>query len=353
MKFSAGMIVLNGMPWIPYLLKNLYPIMDEILIVEGAVEPAAEFATPDGHSRDETVAAIRAFPDPERKIKLIQKQGFWPEKTEMSQAYAEAATGDYLWQVDVDEFYHLRDAVFLKNYLCQHPEIEAVSLRWFQFFGGFQGYLRGGRDNWYGEEIWRIFRWKPDYRYVEHRMPTVVNAQGIDTRDLTILRGRDLARKYGIYIYHYSYVFPSQAQWKSTYYERQGQYIWWDVQPTQWYKDHYLRYTPWRVHIHKRPLSWLEPFRWEHPPEIQELQHDLQTGKIQMEQRDSADINRVLGSWRWRCWQWIGRLDVVIWRIYNRPIRALLRPLVRPVRARFFGYDYSKPSPKPRKWDYQ
>ena len=32
--------------------------------------------------------------------------GFWPgEKDEQSRAYASRATGDYLWQVDVDEFY--------------------------------------------------------------------------------------------------------------------------------------------------------------------------------------------------------------------------------------------------------
>ena len=32
--------------------------------------------------------------------------GFWPgEKLEQSQAYAKRATGNYLWQVDIDEFY--------------------------------------------------------------------------------------------------------------------------------------------------------------------------------------------------------------------------------------------------------
>jgi hypothetical protein len=352
MKFSAGMIVLNGMPWMPYILKNLYPVMDELIIVEGAVELAAEFATPDGHSLDETVSVIRAFPDPERKIKLIQKHGFWPEKTEMSQAYAEAAAGDYLWQVDVDEFYHQKDVLFLKQYLHEHPEYEAVSLRWYQFFGGFNAYLRGGRDNWYGEAWWRIFRWKPGYRYTQHRIPTVVNEDGVDVREIGILRGRDLAHRHGIYIYHYSYVFPFQAQSKTTYYERQGQYRWWKVNPTEWYKNHYERYTPWRVHLHRRPLSWLEPFKGSHPPEITALIQDLAANKIQIAQRDSADINRVVLSWRWRLWQWIGRADVILWRLYNRPIRALLRPLVRPLRARFFGYDYTQPEPTPGKWDY-
>ena len=34
------------------------------------------------------------------------ENGFWPgEKDEQSRAYAARATGDYLWQVDVDEFY--------------------------------------------------------------------------------------------------------------------------------------------------------------------------------------------------------------------------------------------------------
>jgi len=38
------------------------------------------------------------------------RDGFWPgEKDEQSRAYAERATGDWLWQVDVDEFYHPTD----------------------------------------------------------------------------------------------------------------------------------------------------------------------------------------------------------------------------------------------------
>lgn len=337
MKFSAGMIVLNGMPFVPYILKNLYPVMDEIIIVEGAVELAAQFATPEGHSRDETVAAIKNFPDPERKIKLIQKQGFWSEKLEMSQAYGQVAKGDYLWQVDVDEFYHAKEVRFLQNYLCQHPEIEAVALNWYAFYHGFNSYVRGGKEGINGEEVWRIFRWKPGYQWVDHRPPTVINQTGLDTREIGHLRGW----QHRVRIYHYSYVFPAQVEWKIVYYEKQGMYQWRNVQPTDWYKNHYLHYTPYRVHIHRRPMSWLEPFRGEHPPEIYELM------------QNSPNENRVLSSWRWRVWQTLGRIDVLLWRFWNRQIRPLLRPLVRLIRARFLGYDYSVPSPPPRKWDYR
>ena len=53
--------------------------------------------------------------EPEDELVIVTAEddghpnGFWPgEKDEQSRAYAKRATGDYLWQVDIDEFYHIR-----------------------------------------------------------------------------------------------------------------------------------------------------------------------------------------------------------------------------------------------------
>ena len=97
-RISFGMIVLNGEPFLRYNLRSLYPFAHEIIIVEGAVPGASLVATEDGHSIDGTLAALKSFKsseDPENKIRIIQKDGFWREKDEMSFAYAENATGDY------------------------------------------------------------------------------------------------------------------------------------------------------------------------------------------------------------------------------------------------------------------
>src|SRR5579884_2140828 len=105
---SFGIIVLNGEPFTRYCLRALYPFAHQILVVEGACHRARASASADGHSIDGTLEVLQRFQeleDPERKIQIITKQGYWSEKDEQSQAYAERATGDLLWQVDIDEFY--------------------------------------------------------------------------------------------------------------------------------------------------------------------------------------------------------------------------------------------------------
>ena len=98
-----------------YTLRSLYPYAHEIIVVEGAAPGAVNIATPDGHSRDGTLEVLRRFKadeDPDGKVTDRDRRGrrspdgFWPgEKDEQSRAYATRATGDYLWQVDIDEFY--------------------------------------------------------------------------------------------------------------------------------------------------------------------------------------------------------------------------------------------------------
>ncbi len=112
---SFGMIVLNGEPFLRYNYRALYPFAQQIIVVEGAAPAAASIATADGHSTDGTLEVLRrlkAEEDPEDKLLIVTAEdegypnGFWPgEKHEQSRAYARRATGDYLWQVDVDEFY--------------------------------------------------------------------------------------------------------------------------------------------------------------------------------------------------------------------------------------------------------
>jgi len=334
MRFSAGIIVLNGMPWLPWLLRSLYPLMDEIVVVEGAVISAAHSATPDGRSLDGTAAALAAFPDPDRKITRIQKKGFWDEKDAMSAAYAEACTGDYLWQVDGDEFYKAADVRWIQNYLRRNPEVGAVSFKTLNFFGGVRAVVKGGYFAYGADQFWRLFKWGRGYRYATHRPPTVLAPNGADLRDGATLTGNQLAHEHGIYLYHYSYVLPAQVQYKTRYHQTLGRYhrI---QQHTRWYADHFEHFTPWRVQMQPRPLSWLEPFQGEHPPEIQALL--AQDPRL----ATRPQIARVIDSrWRWRVWQTLGRLDCIAWKAYDQWLRPRLRPWVRPIRARFFGYRY-------------
>ena len=60
-RITFGMIVLNGEPFVRYNLRALYPFAHQIIVVEGAAPAAAGIATPEGHSIDGTLAALKQF----------------------------------------------------------------------------------------------------------------------------------------------------------------------------------------------------------------------------------------------------------------------------------------------------
>lgn len=163
-RITFGIIVLNGHPFTRDRLA-LYPFAHQIIVVEGATKNAAAIAGSDGHSTDGTLETLRDFKvreDPQDKLIIVTAEdeghpnGFWPgEKDEQSRAYARRATGDYLWQVDVDEFYKSRDMQAVLDMLRDRPDITAVSFKQIAFWGGFEyvtdgWYLRRARTSFTG-----------------------------------------------------------------------------------------------------------------------------------------------------------------------------------------------------------
>ncbi|MCD4761346.1 glycosyltransferase family 2 protein [bacterium] len=219
-KISFGIIVLNGEPFIKYDLRSLYRFAYEIIIVEGATKNSKANASDDGHSVDATLEVLQEFKakeDPENKIKIITKNGFWSGKDEQSQAYAQAAKGNYLWQVDIDEFYKKEDVTKIITMLAQDPVITAVSFKQITFFGSpnykvDSWYLRAGADVYH-----RLFKWGKSYKYKTHRPPTVVDDKGRDLRGVKWVRAKNLEKR-NIYLYHYSLLFPKQVEEKARYY---------------------------------------------------------------------------------------------------------------------------------------
>jgi glycosyltransferase involved in cell wall biosynthesis len=336
-KVSFGMIVLNGEPFIRYNLRALYPFAHQIIVVEGASPGAADTASPSGHSTDNTQYVLQDFKtheDPEHKLTIVTAEdegypnGIWPgEKHEQSRAYAKRATGDYLWQVDVDEFYKPQDLRIVMEMLREDDSISALSFKQITFWGGFDyvadsWFLRRG---WCANGIHRVFKWGPGYHYVTHRPVTVHNAQGDDLRGLNWIKGGALARK-GIYMYHYSLLFPKQVLEKCGYYKQAD----WSrrSEAVQWAKENFLKLrNPYRIHnVYEYP-SWLERFRGNHPPEIEYLEADLRAGRIEIALRPIDDIERLL--------------QLPTYRLGCAGLR-LLEPLSRWWRPGFFGREHIK-----------
>lgn len=293
-RVSFGMIVLNGEPFLRYNLRALYPFAHEIIVVEGAAPAAHASATPDGHSLDGTLETLHRFKgeeDPENKLIIVTKDGFWSEKDEMSQAYAARATGDYLWQIDSDEFYMPEDMQAVLELLHDDPSITAVSFPMITFWGD----IHTVADSWYlrrGAGIFhRLFKWGKGYHYKTHRPPTVLDEQGRDTRKLHWLNGAAM-RARGVFLYHYSLLLPLQVVRKSDYYTNH-----FDAAYNKWAEQHYLRLNnPFRVHNVFTYPSWLERYEGKHPPQVLALWDDLQRGVWNMETRPMADAQALLNS---------------------------------------------------------
>lgn len=101
MKISFCIIVYNEAELIHQQLTNLYSHAHEIIVVIGRV---LEFGDRFPKKADNTKAVAESFPDPEKKITVIHKET-WGSKENMVATYYKAATGDYVWHVDSDEFY--------------------------------------------------------------------------------------------------------------------------------------------------------------------------------------------------------------------------------------------------------
>ena len=301
---SFGIIVLNGEPFTRYCLRALYPHAHQIIVVEGACPGSKSVASQNGHSTDGTLSVVRDFcsnEDPQHKLMLVTaedegyKDGFWlGEKDEMSRAYASRANGDYLWQVDVDEFYHGEAIEKIKKVLVDDPSISAVSFRQVQFWGGFR-YLV---DSWIlrrgGHDFHRLFKWGVGYVYTNHRPPTVIDEEGRDLRSLNWLRAAQ-TYKMNIILHHYSFVFPKQVQDKAQYYKNAP----WSMRKDAewWANDVFMKLKdPFRVFSVYKDISWLIRFRGEHPDPITALIHDLNEGVVHTQLRPTNDIEKLLNN---------------------------------------------------------
>lgn len=312
-RITFGIIVLNGEPFVHYNLSALYPFAHEIIVVEGASPEAAHAASPDGHSTDRTLEILHRFKaqeDPKHKITLITAEneghldGFWPgEKDQQSQAYARRATGDWLWQVDIDEFYHAQDMRRVMDHLQSHPETTCLTFQAYHFWGGFDYLIDGGlhRSIRFQGEPWgayrRVFKWKPGYTYVGHRPPRIADANG---NEVTHQHKCNIARLWRYdppMMYHYSGVFPFQLRFKGQYYANQGWAHARDlVNKFESVLKQVDRSNGLRVVDHFGSYNWLQRFERKHPAVIDQLRHDIQNGIVPVESRRTDDIEQLLAD---------------------------------------------------------
>ncbi len=330
-RISFGIIVLNGEPFIKYLLRQIYRHAYEIIVVEGGSSKAANYA-PSGHSTDNTLSILEEFrkdEDYEHKLKVVTRNGFWNEKDEQSQAYASIASGDYLWQVDVDEFYKDQDIDRIRILLKNNPKIDAISFRQITFWGSIHYYVDGFKlraDN--SSQYHRLFKWRKGYTYVSHRPPTVIDDQGNNLRDKRWMSASKI-EKLGIYLYHYSLLFPNQVIEKSTYYSTlwNSQAVGYLQGSDRWALKCYMTLDhPFHVHNSYESISWLKRFHGKHPEQIEVLMKDIKNVAIDIEVRNTSDIERILSN---RYYRYTSKILEIVANILRIPFINLIRKFIK------------------------
>jgi hypothetical protein len=307
-RITFGIIVVNGEPFTRYTLRSLYPFAHQIIIVEGGHEGARSVCTSDGHSTDGTLETLHRFKteeDPEGKLEIVTRDGFWPQKDELgrdrtpqSRAYADRATGDYLWQVDIDEFYRPEDLRLVMDMLAADRGITAMSFNVLPFWGALDYLIDGWKWRRGDQTFHRLFKWREGYRYLTHEPPTVVDERGRDLRDQRWVSGEAMSRR-GVYLYHYCHLFPSQVRDKTLIYKLEKPMECAEI--LDWAENSYFRLGhPFHIERHYWYPSWLVRYEGAHPPEAVRMVADVRAGVVEGELRDNHDVESLLSSWWYR-----------------------------------------------------
>lgn len=323
-KITFGIIVLNGEPFTRYNLRALYPFAHEIIVVEGSSLNAAISARSDGHSVDGTLEILRQFKideDLDQKITIVTAEdegysdGFWPgEKDEQSQAYAKRATGNWLWQVDIDEFYREDDMERVIDLLTTTPSITAVTFPEIPFWGSFDVRCDGILLRLEYSKVHRLFKWEYGYTMITHRPPTVINTEGENLRDIHWIDDKAMERL-EVYLYHYTQLFPQQVSRKMAYYEEWLKAVNgnrnWIKNADKWFQKSFASLNdPYHVHTVNSWASWLEHFSGKHPHQIEELISAIRNVEIIIHMRDMTDVEKLLTSRRYQA-------GIIFWKLWG------------------------------------
>lgn len=274
---TIGIIVFNGMPFLPYCIEQWDNIAKEVVVVEGSTLWSKACARIDGHSSDGTLEFLKDVIKDKPYIKLItaedygSRDGTWKgEKNQMCSSFVDHVTGEWLWLVDVDEFY-LEDTVHRILDILKSEDISGISMVLKTFWGSpyIQVVGRYVSDLEWGGSARRIFKWEKGYRYITHRPPTVVDCNGVDITTLNWITPQE-ALKHNLWCFHYPFLFHSQVVWKLTYYSNAPfgypEYI------PIWFEKAWEKLTdPFNVHPGYKAYSWLVPYYGDVPAVIKRM----------------------------------------------------------------------------------
>lgn len=259
---------LNEEALIEPCMLQLYDEVDQIIVIEGAVQNKVESgqATPDGHSLDRTadiIKEVKANKDPDNKILFVQIDRPWKDLEELKSTFFQyMSIGDWMLITDADEFIMPSVVGDLRQAISAEPFATEFVPAGFYHFWRDAWHMRRPSGDW-GQQHQRFIKFQPGLQYVNH--PVARDAEGV----CTYFDPRYLPRRFvldSFVLYHYSYCKDSDqdiAEKKAFYDKELGQQKHADVgsYARGGQTDEYLGQT--------EDLSTVLRFNGEHPPIMQ------------------------------------------------------------------------------------
>ena len=290
---SYVMNVLNGEPFIKYQLDSIYSHAYEIIIIEGAYIKFSHAASSEGRSIDNTIEIINNYPDPDRKIKFIQKLGFYNDRLDMCNEFFKHVTGNVIWQIDVDEFYLDKTHTYVKNIFSSDSDLDRICFNFYDFFGSLDYYIRGyeniGLDN-----IRRVHRYNPGDKWSDQRPPTLAIKHKVKIIRKEI-SGNQMQGK-GYMMFHPTLLFDKQIKDKYQYYSSISSSV---NNPDRWVNSVWHRYqNKFNISGIKNYITYLEKFEsGAYPPSLVKMYANVKSGKHKgFDVRNMDDVDRFMSS---------------------------------------------------------
>lgn len=271
MTYDFVMIVFNGMPWIKFVLSEIYSHANKIIIIEGPVKLYMEFKGIK-ESDDGTLQFLDTISDPDRKIIVVHGSGF-EDKLEQAQEYMKFVTGDYIWTVDADEVYKSQDIPKIKEYV-ESNNFEVANIPEFRFWGDLEHYAKGGSWNWCPP---RIFKHEQGDRWYSHRPPKIERQNGKIVKIASVNAPEELVKQ-NIYMYHYNYVGDLRIKDKAEYFVKlrpddpvYSKYLeWFENVFLLWKRsdENVRKYLEKEFGLHPNGTGHTENFVGEHPDSV-------------------------------------------------------------------------------------
>ena len=183
-------------------------------------------------------------------VKLYRNDTYLTEKFQLMLADVKDAES-LVWQVDADEFWTAEQIERMAAMFERYPYHAAA---WFycRFFVGPNLVLARGNGNSAGNMAYewvRVWRWRPECRYVKHDPPEVATPVCANiAKAPAAFFSREVTAAEGLVFDHHAFEIPAQVQYKETRYGFQGALERWRLLQTAKLPVDVYDYLPWLGH---------------------------------------------------------------------------------------------------------